>query len=87
MSSERADWAYDSPSEGSLPAAVGVEQEPGKFPVSIFGVVGQDLPCGVPSVSGGSAGQVHDQVGILSHRSYFVLEFTGDSTCGSKIAA
>ena len=41
-----ADWAYDSPSEGNLPAAVGVEQEPGQFPVSVFGVIGQDPPRG-----------------------------------------
>jgi hypothetical protein len=33
-------------------------------------VVGQDFPRGVASVSGRSAWQVHDQVGILGHRSY-----------------
>jgi hypothetical protein len=66
-SSECADWAYDSPSEGSLPAAVGVEQKPGQFPVSIFGVVGEDPPRGFARRS---AWQVHDQVGILGHRSY-----------------
>src|SRR6516165_8951170 len=56
MSSQCADRAYDAPSEGSLPAAVGVEPEPGQFPVPVFGVVGQDLPRGVTSVSGPSAG-------------------------------
>ena len=69
-SSECPDWAYDSPSEGSLPAAVGVEREPGQFPVSVLGVVGQDPPRGVASVSGRAAGQVNDEVGVLGHRSY-----------------
>src|SRR5689334_11185397 len=69
-SSECADWAYDSPSEGSLPAAVSVERELGQFPVSVLGVVGQDPPRGVASVSGRSAGQVYDEVGVLGHRSY-----------------
>ena len=68
--SECADWAYDSPSEGSLPAAVGVEREPGQFPVPVLGVVGQDPPRGVASISGRSAWQVHDEVGVLGHRSY-----------------
>src|ERR1700739_1530256 len=84
-SSECPDWAYDSPSEGSLPAAVGVEQEPGQLPVSVLGVVGQDPPRGVASISGRSAWQVYDEVGILGHRS-IVPEFTGDSTCGSIIS-
>ena len=69
-SSECPDWAYDSPSEGSLPAAVGTEREPGQFPVSVLGVVGQDPPRGVASISGRSAWQVHDEVGVLGHRSY-----------------
>ena len=70
LSSECADWAYDSPSEGSLPAAVGVEGEPGQFPVPVLGVVGQDPPRGIASISGRSAWQVHDEVGVLGHRSY-----------------
>ena len=69
-SSECPDWAYDSPSEGSLPAAVGVEREPGQFPVPVLGVVGQDPPRGVASISGRTAWQVHDEVGVLGHRSY-----------------
>src|SRR6516165_12819618 len=73
MSSECADRAYDSPSEGSLPAAVGVEPEPGQFPVPVFGVVGQDPPRGVSSISRRSAWQVHDEVGVLGHRSYCAL--------------
>jgi len=67
LRSECADCAYDSPSEGSLPAAVGVEQEPGQFPVSVLGVVGQDPLRGIPCRT---SRQVHDKVGILRHRSY-----------------
>jgi hypothetical protein len=33
-------------------------------------VVGQDPPRGIASISGRSAWQVHDEVGVLGHRSY-----------------
>src|ERR1700733_7527914 len=69
-SSECTDWAYDSPSEGSLPAAVGVEQEPGQFPVPVLGVVRQYPLRGVPGIPRRAAWQVYDKVGILRHRSY-----------------
>jgi hypothetical protein len=62
--SECPDGAYDAPTEGSLPAAVGVEPDPGEFPVAVLSVIRKDPPRGVP---GRSARQVDDEVGVLGH--------------------
>ena len=46
--SKRPDGAYDRPPQGCLPAAVRVQPEPGKFPVTVFCVISEYAPRGVP---------------------------------------
>ena len=59
------DLADDGTPQGGLPAAVGVEPEPGQFPLAVLGMVGQYSPRGV---AGGAAGKVDLKVGVLGHR-------------------
>lgn len=46
--SKRPNGAYDRPPQGCLPAAVRVQPEPGKFPVTVFCVISEDAPRSVP---------------------------------------
>ena len=50
--------------QGSLPAAVGIQPQPGKFPVAVLGVIREDSPRDIPRRS---ARQVEHKVGILRH--------------------
>jgi hypothetical protein len=56
--------AYYPTPEGSLPAAVGVQPEPGQFPLAVLRVVGEYASRGI---AGRSAWQVQDSVVILGH--------------------
>src|SRR5215471_6055992 len=60
----RANCAYDLAPQGSFPASVRVEPEPGKLPVPVLGVISQDSPRRVP---GRAAGEVDHTVGKLGH--------------------
>ena len=62
--SERPDGAYDATAEGSLPAAVGKQPEPGKLPRAVLGMIRKDPPGGVARCA---AWQVQDEVVILGH--------------------
>ena len=62
--SERPYGAYDATAEGSLPAAVGEQPEPGQFPATVLRVVREDPPRGV---AGRAAWQVQDEVVVLGH--------------------
>jgi hypothetical protein len=64
VSSECPYGAYYAAAEGSLPAAVGVEPEPGEFPLAVLRVVRKYAPRGV---TGCAAWQVQDEVVILGH--------------------
>lgn len=64
VSSECPYSAYYAAAKGSLPAAVGVQPEPGQFPLAVLRVVRKYAPRGV---AGRSAWQVQDEVVILSH--------------------
>src|SRR6202046_1671112 len=63
-SSERPNGAYDATAEGSLPAAVGKQSEPGEFPGTVLSVVREDPPRGVASRA---AWQVQHEILVLSH--------------------
>ena len=64
VASKRPNGAYDATAEGSLPAAVGKQPEPGKFPCAVLRVVREDAPRGVARRA---AWQVQDEVVILGH--------------------
>ena len=66
--SKRPNGAYDATAEGSLPAAVGKQPEPGEFPGAVLSVVREDPPRGVARRA---AWQVQHEVVILGH--YFLL--------------
>jgi hypothetical protein len=66
--------AYYPAAEGSLPAAVGKQAEPGQLPVAVLGVVREDPPRGV---AGRSAREVQDAVVVLGHCPLIVRERTG----------
>jgi hypothetical protein len=60
--------AYYATAEGNLPAAVGVEPEPGQLPLTVLRVVSQYAPRGFARRS---ARQAHNEVVVLSH--YLIL--------------
>ena len=66
---------------GSPSSAVRVEHGPGRFPVSVSGVVGQNRPRGFARCS---ARQVHDRY-MYSAIGPIVLKFTGDATCDGEV--
>ena len=66
--------AYYPAAEGSLPAAVGEQAEPGQLPVAVLGVVREDAPRGV---AGRSAREVQDAVVVLGHCPLILRERTG----------
>ena len=66
-SPERAHGPDDLATQGSLPAAVGIQPQPGQFPVAVLGVIREDSPRGL---SRRSARQVEDKVGVLRHHTY-----------------
>ena len=55
-----------------MTAAIGVQAQAVELPATELGVLGQQLPCGVP---GGAPRQSEDEVGVLGHYVHY------DGTC------
>lgn len=68
--SERTDLTDDFSTKSDAAATVGVEPQPVEFPAAMFGVLGHDLPGGIPA---GAARQVQNEVGVLHHCMHYGL--------------
>lgn len=62
--SHRPHHSDDLAAESYAPGTVGVQAQPIKLPVSVLGVICQELPSGLP---GSSTRDVHIQVGVVRH--------------------
>src|SRR5258707_570848 len=57
-------WPDNLAAQGGGPATIGSQAQPGKFPVPVLGMIGEDPPHDVP---GRAARQVEYEVGVLRH--------------------